>query len=92
MGLCFQVLRDLDFGGSLIPPEPELSSLPSANFQEPSWTFWGQLHLPSIGLGLFLGLALGPLLDLAFLLRLLSLRHLRRSARLLPTELFRVLE
>ena len=92
VGLCFQVLRDLDFGTNLVPPEPELSTpVSSYSWIAPS-NFLENLHWPSLALGLLLGLSLGPLLDLAFLLRLLALRYLRRSARLLPTELYRILE
>ena len=90
-GLGFQPLRDLSSEIQLAPPEPEL---PSSNsfLDSTASPIFDQLHLPSLALGLGLGLLVGPLLDLAFLLRLLALRRLWQSARLLPSELYRILE
>ena len=68
-GLCFQVLREISSGVPLSPPEPELSFLPSASTETSSISsFFERVHLPSLIIGLALGLLLGPLLDLAFLL------------------------
>ena len=91
VGLGFQLLRDLSSEIQLAPPDSEPAS--SVLFPEPStWASFDRLHIPSLVLGLGLGLLVGPLLDLAFLLRLLALRRLRHSARLLPSELYRILE
>ena len=92
VGLGFQVLRDLSSGIQLAPPDSDPSLLTSSSPETSAPSYLEQVHLPSLVFGLVLGLSLGPLLDLAVLLRLRALRYLRQSARLLPTELYRILE
>ena len=55
--------------------------------------WWNEVHLPSLALGVLVGILLVPLLDLVLVLRLRWRRLLQQLAReQRPTPLYRVLE
>ena len=73
-GLVLGLLREVAFRDSpLAVPSADPCPLPPF-VETPS----PGVHLPSLALGLLLGILLGPALDLAFLLRLTVLRLVRR--------------
>ena len=87
VGLCVQVAREVFFSDSLIrvPPEPELFPVLPGESSSSS-PFAIRLDWISFLLGICVGVLIWPLLDLAFLARLLVSGSLRRVFGLPPSR------
>ena len=73
-GLVLSLLREASFGDSPLFPSADSCPLPSLLEAPPEWA----IEPTSLCLGILIGVLLGPLIDLAFLLRVWALRVARR--------------
>ena len=92
VSLLLQIFRELNSdSGLLVPPDPVLPSALAGTLELGRDSWIGDLHLPSVILGICIGLLLGPCLDFCLLLRIGLLRSLGRDSRPIA-RLYRILE
>ena len=91
-GVLFQIARELSREtGIVVPPDPVIPSGVSGALEIERDLWLGGYHLPSLLVGVLLGLCLGPLLDFLLILRFGLLRAGTRLSRPLA-RLYRILE